>query len=702
MKLLTPLRLCLSAAVLLLSSVHALNAEDDAQDALPAGYVDEAVTDVNGTPTGLALTPDGRLLITRQEGNIRIYKNGALVPTAALDLAASGTVCSAFERGIESVAVDPNFAANNRIYVYYTYAGSDNTCTSSSDEINRVARYTLNGDVAQSPTVILNNIDSPCGNHNGGSVNFGADGLLYISTGDGGCNSDTAQNRNLLNGKILRINPDGSIPASNPYVNTAGSVACAASAADPSGGICREIFAYGLRNPFKIAFKHNTNVFHINDVGQNAWEEISVGASGANYGWNNREGFCVAGSTSNCGAPPAGMTNPIYAYGHAEGLCSITGGAFSTNVWTGDYADAYYFADWCDNVIYRLVPGSGGSYTRSLFHTSPDGGGVSALLFDPASKSLYYAQNGGAVRRIRYTGASNRAPVAVASVSINYGALPFTAEFSSGGSSDPDGDALSYGWTFGDGDAPASEANPSHTYTLFGTFTATLTVTDSKGTPSAPATVTVFPGNTPPDVAITSPDPSFRFAVGQSVTLTATASDAEDNTQPALSWRVLLWHVPQALTVTAHTHPFFSGTDRSVTIPSMPAPEDLDAAPLSYLEIRVTATDLNGLTRTVTQTLSPNRVPVTLASQPDGLILTANGASFATTRQITGWQGMTLTLSAPGIQHPNARDWLLFASWSDSGARSHDVLVPAEALTVTAVYSAFQPELAFLPTVRRR
>ncbi len=701
MNLITPLRLCLSAAVLLLASVPSIKAEEEAQDALPAGYVDEAVTDVNGTPTGLALTPDGRLLITRQEGNIRVYKNGALVPAAALDLAASGTVCSAFERGIESVTVDPEFATNNRIYVYYTYAGSDNTCTSSSDEINRVARYTLNGDVAQSPEVILNNIDSPCGNHNGGSVNFGADGLLYISTGDGGCSSSTAQNRNLLNGKILRISPDGSIPASNPYVGTAGSVACAASAANPSGGICREIFAYGLRNPFKLAFKHNTNVFHINDVGQNAWEEISVGAAGANYGWNSREGFCATGSTSSCGAPPAGMTNPIYAYGHASGLCSITGGAFSTNVWTGAYADAYYFADWCDNVIYRLAPASGGDYTRSLFHTSPDGGGISALLFDPASKSLYYAQNGGAVRRIRHTGANNRAPVAVASVSINYGALPFTAQFSSAGSGDSDGDALSYGWTFGDGGASSSAANPSHTYALSGTFTATLTVTDSNGAPSAPATVTIFPGNTPPEVAITSPATDFRFAVGEAVTLTATTSDAEDDTQPTLSWSVLLWHVPQALTVTAHTHPYFGGTGNPATIPLMPAPEDLDAAPLSYLEIRVTATDLNGLTRTVTQTLSPNRVAVTLASQPDGLIVMANGASFTATRQITGWEGMTLTLSAPGIQHLNAVDWLRFDSWSDSGAQAHDVLVPASALTVTAVYSPFAPALMFLPVVRR-
>ena len=699
-------RVAVSTAILLLSHVSGIRAEIEAPAALPSGYVDEPVTDVGGTPTGLALTPDGRLLITRQEGDIRVFKNGALLPATALDLTIGGIVCSAFERGIESVAVDPDFASNNHIYVYYTYAGSDNSCSSDSAEINRVSRYTMSGDSAGSETVILDNLDSPCGNHNGGSVNFDADGLLYVSVGDGGCTPERAQNRSVLNGKILRINRDGSIPSSNPFFGESGSVVCAASSFNPNGGVCREIFAYGLRNPFKMTFKEGANTLHINDVGQSAWEEINLGAAGANYGWSDREGFCVSGSTTDCGAPPSGMSNPIHAYEHASGLCSITGGAFSTNVWTGVYGDAYYFADWCGNNIYRLVPGTGGGYTRSTFHTSPDGGGISALLFDSAGNSLYYAQGGGSVRRIRYTGATgNRAPTAVASANATSGSTPLTVQFTGSNSSDPDGDALTYGWRFGDGGI-SNLANPSHTYSASGGFVATLVVTDTNGASSTPASVSISVGstaNTPPNVSITSPNTSFRFVVGRPVTLTASASDAQDGTLPgsALKWSVVLWHIPQALAITAHTHPFFSGTGYNVTVPSMPGPEDFDAAPLSHLEIRLTATDLQGLTRTVTQTLTPNRVMVGLATNPQSLTLTANSVTVTRTRQITAWQGMTLTLSAPNIQRSGSGNWLKFDRWSDSSQATHGAIVPASSVTYTVEYTPFVPSLVHLPLTRR-
>jgi glucose/arabinose dehydrogenase len=699
-RLLSLIAMC---GLLMLPGAPVTRASDDSQDALPAGYVDEGVTNVSGLVTGLALTPDGRLLISTQEGQIWVRKNGALLPTPVLDLAAADLVCSAFERGIESVAVDPDFATNNRIYVYYTYNGADGACTSSSDEINRVARYTMNGDVAQSPMIILNNIDSPCGNHNGGSLNFGADGYLYVSTGDAGCDSRTARNRNLLNGKILRITTAGGIPADNPYVNTAGSLVCNTSPANPSGGFCQEIFAYGLRNPFKLAFRHGTNEFYINDVGQDAWEEISVGARGADYGWNVREGFCVAGSTSSCGAPPAGMTNPIYAYGHVNGLCSITGGAFSTGVWTGVYADAYYFADVCSSSIFRLVPGAGGSYTRSTFHTPPSSGGMVALLFDPVARALYYGNRNGVVRRIRYTGAANRAPAAAAASDVYYGATPLAVQFSSAGSSDPDGDALTYGWNFGDSSAGSSEPNPLHTYSSSGPFTATLVVTDSNGAPSAPASVVIYAGDTPPTPVITAPDGLLRFAVGQSVTLVGNATDEQDGALPgsALSWRVLLWHVPSTPGGTPHTHPFLSAVGLTATIPSMPAPEDLGAAPLSHLEVQLTAIDARGLTSTVTTTLRPNLIPVTLATEPDGLKVIAQGVVLTAVTTITAWEGMTLTLTAPGIQSTAANAWYKPVAWSTGGAATHDVRVPGTPVTYTAAYSEFVPLQVWLTLVQR-
>jgi PKD repeat protein len=479
-------------------------------------------------------------------------------------------------------------------------------------------------------------------------------------------------------------------------------VICNASAANPSGGICREIFAYGLRNPFKLAFKHGTNEFHINDVGQGTWEEISVGAKGADYGWNVREGFCATGSTSNCGAPPSGMTNPIYAYGHTGGLCSITGGAFSTGVWTGVYGNAYYFADVCSSLIFRLVPGAGGSYTRSTFHTPPSSGGMVALLFDPATRALYYGNRNGVVRRIRYSGAVNRAPAAVAASDVYYGLTPLAVQFSSAGSSDPDGDALIYGWDFGDGSAVSSASNPSHTYDSTGPFTATLVVTDSNGAASAPASIVIYAGDTPPTPVITDPDTSVRFAVGQAVTLTGSATDAQDGALPgsAVSWRVLLWHVPSAPGSTPHTHPFFSQTGLTATVPSMPGPEDLDAAPLSYLEVQLTAIDSAGLASTVTTTLRPNLIPVTLATEPAGLTVIAQGVALTTTT-ITAWEGMTLTLNAPGIQSGAANTWYKFDAWSTGGTATQNVLVPAAPITYTAAYSEFVPLQVWLMHVQR-
>lgn len=157
----------------------------------------------------------------------------------------------------------------------------------------------------------------------------------------------------------------------------------------------------------------------------------------------------------------------------------------------------------------------------------------------------------------------------------------------------------------------------------------------------------------------------------------------------------------QILTVAPRASAFFTGTGNTVTIPSMPPPENLDAAPRSYVEVQLTATDLQGLTRTVTQTLTPNRVSITLAPQPDGLIVKLKEALISATRQITSWQGMTLTLSAAGIQQPSAGNCLLFSSWSDSSTPTHNVFAPAAAVTHTAVYSQFVPSFMVLPIIRR-
>jgi glucose/arabinose dehydrogenase len=405
------------------------------QAAVPSGFTDTLVTAVPG-PTAIAFMPDGRILVTSQQGALRVVANGALLPTAALTFnsGTNGNICTNSERGLLGVAVHPEFATNNYIYLYYTHKQND-SCTwsiGSPNAENRVSRFVLPSTNIIDPaseTVIVDHIPSVAGNHNGGDLEFGADGLLYITVGDGGCSfnqancaglNDNARFLNNLVGKILRVTDNGSIPPANPRVNEAGSQRCGDPAVQPQpvlgSGACVEMFAWGLRNPYRFAFKPGTNTFYINDVGQGTWEEIDVGAINADYGWNVREGHCARGSTTNCGAPPAGMTNPIFDYGHANGCVSITGGAFiPPGTWPTSYDNDYLFADFGCGRIFSLDE-TGAAPVSSDFATALSS--VVALRFGPDG-ALYYTAyvSGGQLRRISYTGSSNRTPTAGLSAS---------------------------------------------------------------------------------------------------------------------------------------------------------------------------------------------------------------------------------------------------------------------------------------------
>jgi len=406
--------LLLAATVLAGGLASAILAASPAGATVPADFTDELVASIGG-PTGVAFTPDGRILATTQGGTLRVVQNGTLLPTPAVDLAS--VICTNSERGVLGVAVDPAFATNGYVFLYYSFNKVGDCGTGT---VNRVARFVMTGNTLGGQVVLIDNIPSPAGNHNGGDLQFGKDGLLYVSVGDGGCDypggtpsgcgaaNDASRDRNVLLGKIVRIDRDGNIPAGNPFTG-GGTARCNVGGA-PVGQICQETFAWGLRNPFRIAFDPNPagTVFHINDVGQSAWEEIDLGTSGADYGWNVREGHCVTGSTTNCGPPPAGMTNPIFDYGRADGCRSITGGAFvPSGTWPIDYQGKYLFADYGCGKIFRLDPNGVGGFTRVDFATGLGGNSAVHLAFGPANggQALYYTSyaSGGQVRRIVHT-----------------------------------------------------------------------------------------------------------------------------------------------------------------------------------------------------------------------------------------------------------------------------------------------------------
>jgi glucose/arabinose dehydrogenase/PKD repeat protein len=665
---------------------------------LPTGFSDELVATL-ASPTAIAFTPDARMLIATQPGVLRVRTSaGLLLPTAALSLAAK--TCGNRDRGLLGVAVDPAFSTNHFIYVYYTF-NKFAQCPVQTPQVpvNRVSRFILPSSNVVDPvteTLLIDNIPSYNGDHNAGDLQFGKDGNLYVSVGDGGCDytgtggcaaaNDASRDENVLLGKILRITPTGGIPPDNPYQGV-GTARCNATGQTGVGTRCRETFARGLRNPFRIAFDPNAagTRFFINDVGQNKWEEIDEGTARADYGWNIREGHCATDSLTNCGLPPAGITNPVFDYGRSDGCGSITGGAFVPNgVWPGPYDGTYIFSDYVCGRMFQLVPNSSGGFDRLVFADGLGVGSAVHLAFGPngTGTALYYTTyaGGGSVRRIVHV-PGNRAPIAGLTGTPTSGAVaPLPVAFDGSASSDPDpGDTLTYMWNFGDGSPTTQTAGPmtSHTYIAVGTYTATLTVRDNHSTNSAPAALRIDVGNTPPTPTIQTPASGQQFAVGETILLRGAATDAQDGTLAAsnLSWTVIRHHA-------THTHPYFGPVAGNGSSFTGPAPEDLLAATNSSIEVQLTATDSKGASATVSRIVSPKLVNLSFATKPTGLTLAVNGTTFVAPRTWTAWEGWNITVDAPG------NSGYAFTSWSDGAPSTHTIVTPAAASTYTATFVA--------------
>ena len=300
------------------------------------------------SPLYLTAPPaDPRLFVVEQSGRVQIIENGDRLARPFLDI--TDRVSSGGETGLLSIAFHPRYATNGFIYVSYTDQNGD----------TRIERYTVTADRSiadhDSAKLILS-VEQPFGNHNGGLIVFGpdGDGMLYVGLGDGGSGGDPlghGQNRNSLLGAMLRIDVDGgdpfAVPPDNPFVGDAG-------ARD-------EIWAYGLRNPWRFAFDRQEGNLYIADVGQNQWEEVSVAAAtsgGLNHGWNIMEGLhCF--QSENC--ETQGLVIPALEYEHSEGACSITGGY----VYRGDAIPTirghYFYSDFCAGFLRSFRFSDGGA-----------------------------------------------------------------------------------------------------------------------------------------------------------------------------------------------------------------------------------------------------------------------------------------------------------------------------------------------------
>jgi glucose/arabinose dehydrogenase len=376
-----------SRPILVLAATVALLAGCDSNPSnpLPQGFELQAVEIAGNLEEPIYLTSppgDARLFIVEQRGTIRIIDNGQLLTTPFLDI--RGRVTAGGERGLLSVAFHPEYADNGYFYVNYTGDGG----------ATRVERYSVssNPNVAgPSSAHLILTVAQPEPNHNGGLLKFGPDGMLFIGMGDGGGGGDpddNGQDPGTLLGALLRIDVDGAdpyaIPADNPYVGVAG--------ARP------EIWAIGLRNPWRFSFDRTDAMLYLADVGQNVIEEINAVPAedaGINYGWNVMEGSECFEPQNGC--DPAGLTLPVHEYTTDDG-CAVTGGYVYRGAAIPDLQGIYFHGDYCSGQVssFRLVSGVATQHRDWELGSL----GSVASFGEDASGELYILDRGGRVFRL--------------------------------------------------------------------------------------------------------------------------------------------------------------------------------------------------------------------------------------------------------------------------------------------------------------
>ena len=334
---------------------------------------------LSGLSAPLFLTHAGdgsnRVFVVEQPGQIKVVQPGSTTPTVFLDI--RSRVVAGGEQGLLGLAFHPQYASNGRFFVDYTRSGDGATV---------IAEYHVSGDpnVAAPTEATLLTIAQPFVNHNGGMLAFGFDGYLYVGMGDGGSANDPgnrAQDVNQLLGKILRIDVSlpgtSTSPASNPFFG-------ATPGAD-------EIYAVGMRNPWRFSFDRATGTLWVGDVGQGAWEEVDIVTLGGNYGWRIFEGnHCSGNDPGLCGG--SGFTGPIFEYDHSAGRCSITGGYVYRGSAGSVPGGTYVFGDFCTGEILTLSAG----VPKLLFNTDLN---ISSFGEDEAGE-LYVVSLGGTIERL--------------------------------------------------------------------------------------------------------------------------------------------------------------------------------------------------------------------------------------------------------------------------------------------------------------
>ncbi len=698
-------------------------------------------------PTAVRFLPDGSVIVAEKSGLIKKFDSlTATTPTIVADLRVK--VHNFWDRGLLGLAIDPNFTTNHYVYVLYANnalpggtppkwvaTGGDPT----SDPCPTPPGATTDGCVVTGHLSRLlavgtdwtaseqNFIEDWCQqfpSHSVGSLAFGADGMLYVTGGEGASfdNADwgqfggtqgtppvtpanpcgdppfpagTAQTKptaeggalrsqsprrtagepRVLSGSLLRLDPaTGAAAPGNPMIGS--------NDLDE-----KRIIAYGFRNPFRMIIKPGTNDVWIGDVGWSTWEEINRVPDhtvARNYGWPCFEGNGAQYTGLNI-CPTQGQTiAPYFTYNHnaqvlpndgcSTGSSSVAGMAFygGGSNYPASYNNALFFSDYSRRCMWVMLPGTGGDPNpANIIPFASNAAGPVELQIGPDGNVYYSDFDGGKIWRIEY------GPIAVASANPLGGPLPLTVNFSSAGSMPAQsGDTITYAWDL-DGDGQyddSTAANPSFTYTTSTPVTVRLKVTDNHGASSLSNPIQISPNNSAPSPTITTPASTLTWKVGDTINFAGSAVDPEEGPLPpsALSWSVIIHHCPS----NCHTHLYqtFSG----VASGSFPAP---DHEYPSYLEIQLVATDSGGLQGTTSVNIQPQTVNFNLQSVPVGLQLSAG-----TTTAQAPFVHTVIVNSQTGLIAPSPQGSSVFSSWSDGGAASHTVTAGTTDATYTATY----------------
>lgn len=703
---------------------------------VPEGFEDTAVFHGLKQPTSLAFSPDGRVFVTEKRGRIQVF-NGLDddSPTQVADL--SGVVMDYWDEGLLAIALDPAFPAAPDLFVVYTVDAppggtppvwNDNCPTPPGPTTdgcvtrNRVARLSLDGDAIVSETVLVEDWCQQYPSHAIADLAFGPDGALWVSGGEGASfmvvdygqgggseGSPTPRNPcgdppagvgglleppDALGGALRAQNVD---PGATPLGGKVLRVDPATGAAwpgNPLPGAADRVVAFGLRNPFRMAFRPGTAELWLVDVGWKTWEELNVigsaGAPAENFGWPCYEGpgkqaAYKSANLARCNdlyADPAGVSPPYFAYRHDEAvapgdtcptgpgavtvLAFVDGGSFPA-----EYQGGLLVGDYARHCMWFLPKGADGRPDPGHVRLFSEAVGAIVDLERGPNGDMYYVDIvAGQVRRIRYP-VEPQPPQVVLTADATSGSVPLTVSFDASASTDPDGGPLSFAWDL-DGDGALDDATgPTASWTCLagGDVTVTVEATDEDGM-SATATIVVSVANTPPEPEITSPGPGFDWAVGQEIAFAGRATDVEDGEVLArsLEWAIEILHCSHDAPDQCHAH--FVQEVAGAAGGTFHAP---DHEWPSYLVLRLTATDSGGLSASTEARLPARGTTLQFWSIPEGIRVAVNENVWQAPFEVTVIERSTIAMAAESPQALNGVEWV-FSSWSDGGPPSHSVV----------------------------